>query len=260
MISTYSTNWTETPSWFPSVEINTDYRSSLVAMMIFLALILLFMLILLCLPKSAQDTVIRWITRQNPDQSFNYIDVGLYKTRHSMYRKEVYSLAMQTNRRRPVRTKIPSLAPSLSVSERLKQHFDVTSTGLGNSYSASPDRLPDTELVDVLQRGDAQPVRVSVGHKKPELVVTLITSETAPIESGQMISHCSQVDDQFNEHIRSDEESAKSSLDSCLDESGMNELDACTHSFPPMKYSNAKAKSTTRRSSLVSKSAPSIEK
>ncbi|OON19218.1 hypothetical protein X801_04917 [Opisthorchis viverrini] len=89
-------------------------------MLVILSLTLFFMCLLLLLPKSAQDAVFRFISRQSPDQSFNYIDVGLYKTRHSMYRKEVYSMAMQGGR---LQDKRKSTLPP--VPYRMKQHFQI---------------------------------------------------------------------------------------------------------------------------------------
>ncbi|CAI2735450.1 unnamed protein product [Schistosoma spindalis] len=74
-----------------------ELQPGLIALVSLMALILLIMTAILLLPKSIQDNVFQLVLHQTPDQTFNYIDVGLYKTRHSIYRKEVYSLAMQGN-------------------------------------------------------------------------------------------------------------------------------------------------------------------
>ncbi|CAH8587623.1 unnamed protein product [Schistosoma turkestanicum] len=74
-----------------------ELQPGLIALVSLMALILFIMTAILLLPKSIQDNVFQLILHQAPDQTFNYIDVGLYKTRHSIYRKEVYSLAMQGN-------------------------------------------------------------------------------------------------------------------------------------------------------------------
>ncbi|VDP42826.1 unnamed protein product [Schistosoma margrebowiei] len=74
-----------------------ELQPGLIALVSMMALILLIMTAILLLPKSIQDNVFQLVLHQTPDQTFNYIDVGLYKTRHSIYRKEVYSLAMQGN-------------------------------------------------------------------------------------------------------------------------------------------------------------------
>ncbi|CAH8593529.1 unnamed protein product [Dicrocoelium dendriticum] len=92
-----ATNGSSTSVQNVNGETPADYSGGLFVMMFLLTCILFMMVILLLLPKSVQDAIFRWISCQGPDASFNYIDVGLYKTRHSMYRKEVYSLAMQRN-------------------------------------------------------------------------------------------------------------------------------------------------------------------
>ncbi|XP_018646595.1 hypothetical protein Smp_162390 [Schistosoma mansoni] len=74
-----------------------ELQPGLIALVSLMALILLIMTAILLLPKSIQDNVFQLVLNQTPDQTFNYIDVGLYKTRHSIYRKEIYSLAMQGN-------------------------------------------------------------------------------------------------------------------------------------------------------------------
>ncbi|CAH8650826.1 unnamed protein product, partial [Heterobilharzia americana] len=74
-----------------------ELQPGLIALVSLMAFILLIMIATLLLPKSIQDNIFQLILNQTPDQTFNYIDVGLYKTRHSIYRKEVYSLAMQGN-------------------------------------------------------------------------------------------------------------------------------------------------------------------
>lgn len=171
--------------------------------MVLLSLILLFMLILLCLPKSVQDTVIQWITRQTPDQSFNYIDVGLYKTRHSMYRKEVYSLAMQTNRKTKAGTTI--ISPG---SKCLTQQIDTSSNNIiisnnnvintDDKHNVSirnnkigSDRSQATEMISLLSPDGAQANKPFIYHKKPEVLVTLVTNETLPTESEALpTTHC----------------------------------------------------------------------
>ncbi|VDQ07743.1 unnamed protein product [Trichobilharzia regenti] len=77
-----------------------ELQPGLIALVSLMAFVLLVMIATLLLPKSIQDNLFQLILNQTPDQTFNYIDVGLYKTRHSIYRKEVYSLAMQGNQYR----------------------------------------------------------------------------------------------------------------------------------------------------------------
>ncbi|VEL27587.1 unnamed protein product [Protopolystoma xenopodis] len=75
--------------------LDEDKSPSLVVLLIALSGFLMLMIISLFLPKHVQDQLFRLLLRQKPDQSFNYIDVGLYKTRHSMYRKEIFSAVMR---------------------------------------------------------------------------------------------------------------------------------------------------------------------
>ncbi|TGZ61949.1 hypothetical protein CRM22_007713 [Opisthorchis felineus] len=111
-----------------------DPRIGLIVMLIILSLTLFFMCLLLLLPKSAQDAVFRFISRQSPDQSFNYIDVGLYKTRHSMYRKEVYSMAMQGGRLQDKRKSLLSPVPY-----QIKQHFQIGQSTACERISSEED-------------------------------------------------------------------------------------------------------------------------
>ncbi|TPP66344.1 hypothetical protein FGIG_11882 [Fasciola gigantica] len=279
MISDNSLNRTESSSWFHSVEINADYRHSLIAMMVLLALVLLFMLILLCLPKSVQDTIIRCITRQNPDQSFNYIDVGLYKTRHSMYRKEVYSLAMQTNRgKRTARANAASTVKPSSVSERLKTRFDVSSNRINtsnvivnnNSHVSSTDcnnighdLSKDAEVTDVIPPDEPQRNRPSSYHQKPELFVTLVTNEIVPTDSEPCLTDCSPTDQSISQSTPRHQPSAQSLNDIRPKAFSFDEVDNCEKSAKLLPKSSRLSRITSfssRRLSFATKNVTSVDK
>lgn len=276
MINVSTSNRTESTNWFHSIEINTDYRSSLVAMMVLLSLILLFMLILLCLPKSVQDTVIQWITRQTPDQSFNYIDVGLYKTRHSMYRKEVYSLAMQTNRR----TK-PSTTITSPESKCLAQQIDASSNNIiisnnnvidsDDKHNSSirdnkirNDRSQETETISLLSPDGAQVNKPFIYHKKPEVLVTLVTNETLPTESeASPTTHC-PVNSTTSEQPTSWDQFGMSCLNKNLPKSySLDEMDHCdksTHLVGGKSRTTRITNFQSHRFSDLSKNVTSVEK
>lgn len=77
-----------------SLTMENKYHWGLLTLIIIMALVLFIMMAVLILPKSVQDSLLQFCFRQTSDSSFNYIDVGLYKTRHSIYRKEIYSLML----------------------------------------------------------------------------------------------------------------------------------------------------------------------
>ncbi|VEL24846.1 unnamed protein product [Protopolystoma xenopodis] len=70
------------------------YRWPLSLMIFGLSLILLVMIISVLLPRKMQDVLFTACCLSN-SENFNYIDIALYKTRHSMYRKEVYFQSMR---------------------------------------------------------------------------------------------------------------------------------------------------------------------
>ncbi|GAA51377.1 hypothetical protein CLF_106010 [Clonorchis sinensis] len=140
-----------------------DPRIGLIVMLVVLSLTLFFMCLLLLLPKSAQDAVFRFISRQSPDQSFNYIDVGLYKTRHSMYRKEVYSIAMQGGR---LQDKRKSTLPP--VPYRMKQHFQIGPPKACEIISAEEDNKSFTPEISKHS--------VDLAFERPKVFVTYMST------------------------------------------------------------------------------------
>ncbi|TNN16947.1 hypothetical protein EWB00_000070 [Schistosoma japonicum] len=121
-----------------------ELQPGLIALVSLMALILLIMTAVLLLPKSIQDNVFQLVLHQTPDQTFNYIDVGLYKTRHSIYRKEVYSLAMQGNQSRKKFETHPLLGNNSSINSKSKydqQSKETTTKSIISSVSALEDNV-----------------------------------------------------------------------------------------------------------------------
>ncbi|KAK4474886.1 hypothetical protein MN116_001996 [Schistosoma mekongi] len=121
-----------------------ELQPGLIALVSLMALILLIMTAVLLLPKSIQDNVFQLVLHQAPDQTFNYIDVGLYKTRHSIYRKEVYSLAMQGNQSRKKFETHPLLGNNSSINSKSKydqQSKKITTKSIVSSVSVLEDTV-----------------------------------------------------------------------------------------------------------------------
>ncbi|KAL3311720.1 hypothetical protein Ciccas_009697 [Cichlidogyrus casuarinus] len=73
-----------------------SYHLGLIILIVFLSLVLFLMISALLASISQQDPF-KCLCKDSKE-NFNYIDIGLYKTRHSMYRKEIYSRAMKRDR------------------------------------------------------------------------------------------------------------------------------------------------------------------
>ncbi|KAL3317729.1 hypothetical protein Ciccas_003606 [Cichlidogyrus casuarinus] len=74
-------------------EDSNPYKIHLILLISLLALVLVWMILCVITPKSLEWFLC--ICRNNKEGKFNYIDMALYRTRHSMYRKEVYSANMR---------------------------------------------------------------------------------------------------------------------------------------------------------------------
>lgn len=72
---------------------DSQQHPGLIVLIALLAGFLLFLIVMLLFPAGCQNRLCRLL--RGDTENFNYIDVGLYKTRHSMYRKEIYLQQMR---------------------------------------------------------------------------------------------------------------------------------------------------------------------
>lgn len=68
------------------------YKPQLFALISVLSFVLFMMIVFMILPMQYQNCIMELFSSKVG--KFSYIDIGLYKTRHSMYRKEVYQHEM----------------------------------------------------------------------------------------------------------------------------------------------------------------------
>ncbi|KAF8564603.1 hypothetical protein P879_04843 [Paragonimus westermani] len=160
-------------------DLTVENGSWVLAMFVILSLVLLLMIVLLSLPKSMQDSVFRCVSRESPDQTFNYIDVGLYKTRHSMYRKEVYSLAMQGNRSKTKREQVdPFPTTPLIVTNRVKQQLQADTKNTSMSEPRTTDSCHRSTVVNT--HWEASPTETNYS-KRPAVIITLVDAKQSQL-------------------------------------------------------------------------------
>lgn len=167
MIATTKASDCLLPNNCTSVDAGVRYEDKigLITMMVLLSTILLCMIILLTLPKSIQDSIFNFVLQQHPEQSFSYIDVGLYKTRHTMYRKEVFSQMMCGRSSKH--------QPSMHLSEDLKEMFGVTSAAKKAVHNNLLLHNSITKMGGRPFMNDSNETR----SKHPELVVTMVEND-----------------------------------------------------------------------------------